>query len=90
MIRYTRSWEIRKKLSSTEILFLRELERFEEWGQILTEEKFSMNYNISPRQIKNIVKSLEKKGLIKKIKDGWFIVEYQLTDDGRQAIRNLG
>jgi len=81
-------WRMKKGITSSEMLFLRELYKFEEEGKILTEERFSMLYNYSPRQIKNIVKSLENKGYIKKIKDGWFIKEYQLTENGKRIIQN--
>jgi len=87
-IHNSKTWRMRKSLSSSEMLFLREVRKAEEEGKILTEERFSLIYNYSPRQIKNIVKSLEKKGYIKKIKDGWFIKEYKLTENGKRVIQD--
>lgn len=84
----TEIFHLKSKVKGNEISFLKELKRAKDQGRDLTQEKFAKEYNLSFRQVQRIVYSLEEKEMIEKIKDGFFIIEFQLTKDGERVLYN--
>lgn len=68
------------------LIFLTEIKAAEDSGAQITEGLFAKKYGYTPRQIANIVRDLIDEGYLIKIKQGWFIDEYQLTEDGKRAL----
>lgn len=84
----TEIFNLKSKVKGNEVSFLKELKNALDEGRNLTQEKFARDYNLSFRQVQRIVYSLEEKKMIEKIKDGFFIVEFQLTQNGKTVITN--
>jgi len=76
----------KNNLSGMKKAFLFELKNAEEQERDITIEFISLKYNYSMRQLHNIVKCLESNNYIQKIKRGWFIHEFRLTEKGRRII----
>ena len=79
-------YEMKKSVNCTEIAFLKELKNAKIEEKTLTQDQFSREYNISPRHVQRIVASLEEKGLLEKMKDGFFIIEYRITKNGERIL----
>ena len=69
----------KRDLSHLEIIFLEKLFKKEDF----TTKDFCKDYNVTHRHVCRIVESLVEKNLIEKIKEGYFIQSYKITQEGR-------
>jgi predicted transcriptional regulator len=75
-----------KDIKGMQVVILREIRDAADRKTTITDTELVIRYDYSISQTKKILKDLCCKGYLVKVKDGWFVKSYDITENGRRQL----